>query len=146
MSRVELDSKSNLPRFNMPFELGIFYSAKHLGDNTQKKKNCLILEKEQYRYQVFISDISGIDITPHNNSHRDLIIEIRNWLHTSSKRKSIPPANLINTKFDLFQSDMKKICDANNTNYDTMPFIELLQSMTDWIKLFDKTHEPLFNV
>lgn len=51
--RVELSS-NNLPRFNMPFELGIFFGAKHFGDNYQKLKTALIFDKDRYRYQQFI--------------------------------------------------------------------------------------------
>lgn len=39
LSRTQLDKKSQLPRFNMPLELGIFLGAKFLGDEKQKEKN-----------------------------------------------------------------------------------------------------------
>lgn len=146
LSRVEVDEESGLPRFNMPFELGVFYSARHFGNNNQKNKSCLILEKEKYRYQQFISDISGIDVTPHNNNPKDLIVEVRNWLHTSSRRTTIPQGNLINNRFDLFQSTIKKSCDEKGVNYDSMPFIELVQNMTDWLKYNDVTHKPLIDL
>jgi hypothetical protein len=38
LSRIELNV-TGLPRFNMPFELGIFFGAKHLGGKVQKSKN-----------------------------------------------------------------------------------------------------------
>lgn len=43
----------------MPLELGTFLGAKHFGSEIQKKKTCLILDKEKFRYQKFISDIAG---------------------------------------------------------------------------------------
>lgn len=61
LSRVELNP-NNLPRFNMPFELGIFFGAKRFGDGHQKLKTALIFDKDRYRYQQFISDLNGIDI------------------------------------------------------------------------------------
>lgn len=39
ISRTELDEDSNLPRFNMPLELGIFLGAKKFGTEEQKRKN-----------------------------------------------------------------------------------------------------------
>ena len=51
LSRTELDAENNLPRFNMPLELGIFLGAKRYGDESQKDKRALILDIEQYRYQ-----------------------------------------------------------------------------------------------
>ena len=62
ISRTEIDKSTHLPRFNMPFELGLFLGAKKFGDKVQKRKNILILDKEKYRYQKFISDIAGQDI------------------------------------------------------------------------------------
>jgi hypothetical protein len=41
LSRIELNN-ANFPRFNMPFELGIFFGAKYFGGNPQNGKNALI--------------------------------------------------------------------------------------------------------
>jgi hypothetical protein len=40
-------------------ELSLFLGAKHYGNRQQKSKRALILNREQYRYQRFISDIAG---------------------------------------------------------------------------------------
>ena len=53
ISRVALDLKSKLPRFNMPLELGLFLGAKQYGSGRQKDKVCLVLEKERYRFRCF---------------------------------------------------------------------------------------------
>ena len=62
ISRTESDRRSKLPRFNMPLELGVFLGAKCFGGKGQKSKRCIILDKEKYRYQRYISDIAGQDI------------------------------------------------------------------------------------
>ena len=72
ISRIELDDASGFPRFNMPLELGIFLGAKKFGVEEQKKKKCLVLDREPYRYQQFISDIAGQDIQAHNNTPEKL--------------------------------------------------------------------------
>ncbi|UCH97716.1 MAG: hypothetical protein JSV88_12935 [Candidatus Aminicenantes bacterium] len=41
ISRTDLDKNTNLPRFNMPLELGMFLGAKRFGDDEQRKKVCL---------------------------------------------------------------------------------------------------------
>ncbi|NRA19917.1 MAG: hypothetical protein HRU05_05500 [Oceanospirillaceae bacterium] len=87
ISRTELCIKTNLPRFNMPLELGMFLGAKKYGDQHQKKKNFLITDTEQYRYQVFISDIAGQDIRAHENNPSNAIKIVRDWLNSASKRK-----------------------------------------------------------
>jgi hypothetical protein len=58
LSRTEPDALHNLPRFNMPLELGIFLGAKHYGSPRQREKRLLIFDTEQYRYQKFVSDLA----------------------------------------------------------------------------------------
>ncbi len=67
LSRVQLDENSKLPRFNMPLELGIFMGAKFLGSPKQKQKMCLVFDEIPYRYQKYLSDIAGQDISSHQN-------------------------------------------------------------------------------
>ena len=59
ISRIERDTVNNLPRFNMPFELGLFLGARRFGTRPQRDKQCLVLEAERYRYQKYLSDIAG---------------------------------------------------------------------------------------
>src|SRR5690242_1621153 len=68
ISRTELDAESQLPRFNMPLELGVFFGAKRFGRDRQRDKACLILDKAQYRYREFCSDIAGQDIDAHGGN------------------------------------------------------------------------------
>lgn len=145
ISRIELDEKSKLPRFNMPFELGIFYSAKHYGGVTHKNKRCIILERNKYRYQKYISDIAGIDITPHKNSEKVSILSIRNWLVTSSRRTTIPDGDEIHRRYKQFQRDLKKACKNEDRDYNSMPFVEVTRNMSDWLSLNQLVHKPLFS-
>lgn len=62
ISRTELDQKTLLPRFNMPFELGIFWGAKKFGKKIHNEKNALIFEREKYNYQKYFSDLNGVDV------------------------------------------------------------------------------------
>lgn len=59
LSRVTLDSANRLPRFNMPLELGIFLGAKRFGGAHHRNKRALILDRDQWRYQTYCSDIAG---------------------------------------------------------------------------------------
>src|SRR5689334_12630475 len=76
ISKTELDPGSNLPRFNMPFELGLFLGAKKLGSSSnQRNKKTLVLDRSLYRYQKFISDIAGQEVHSHRNTVKGLIVE-----------------------------------------------------------------------
>jgi len=76
ISYTELDEVNQLPRFNMPLELGLFLG---IHDNSSNI-SALILDKERYRYQKFISDIAGQDIKSHSGDIKILIKAIRDWL------------------------------------------------------------------
>ena len=80
ISAVELDPVNNLPRFNMPLELGLFLGCRRFGNAIQRRKVSLILDSHQYRYQVFISDIAGQDIHAHGGQPENAIREVRQWL------------------------------------------------------------------
>jgi len=84
ISRTELDRKTKLPRFNMPLELGINLGAKRYGNAAQKVKRCMVLDRTRFRYQRYISDISGMDIHDHHNSQKRAIECTRDWLRNVS--------------------------------------------------------------
>ena len=145
LSRVQLDKRYKLPRFNMPFELGIFYGAKSFGPDNQMKKNCVVLERYPYRYQKYISDISGIDVKNHNNSMEKCVEAIRNWLTTASRRITIPEFEIIYSRYLEFRRDFDKACKSRSVNFQKMPFVEFTRNISDWLKINQKVHRPLFS-
>src|ERR1700730_5382047 len=56
ISRTELNP-DGLPRFNMPYELGLFIGCTVFGGGPHKHKKALILDCERYRYDQYLSDI-----------------------------------------------------------------------------------------
>lgn len=82
ISFVEIDLGTRLPRFNMPFELGMFFAAKRFGSAQQKKKIALVLDTRAFRYRASLSDISGQDIEVHGGIQRTAIRKVRDWLST----------------------------------------------------------------
>ena len=110
ISRTEVDPDTRMPRFNMPLELGVFLGAKLYGDRRQKSKRCLILDREQYRYQAFISDVAGNDIRSHENNPEKAITHIRNWLNASSGRRTIPGGRTILGRWQQFERDLPDMC------------------------------------
>lgn len=94
LSRTTLDTKHRLPRFNMPFELGLFLGARQYGSTAQRRKSCLILDRDRYRYQIFCSDISGQDIRAHGNEVEQALAAVRNWLQTNVSSASRIPGPL----------------------------------------------------
>jgi hypothetical protein len=124
ISRTELNG-FGLPRFNMPFELGLFYAARRFGAGRQKHKNALILEKTRYAYQKYLSDINGVDIKAHSGNTEIVIRLVRNWLKMSSDRKTIPgPISLASAyeEFNLALPEAAKVLGFVEIN--EIPFVE----------------------
>ena len=134
LSRTELDEDSGLPRFNMPLELGVFLGAKKFGIDEQKRKNCLILDKEQYRYQQFISDIAGQDIQAHNNDPKEMIIVVRNWLRNVSKCETIPSGSIIWKRYQEFMGDLPQLAQEYQLKVDELIFNDYTSVITRWLR------------
>jgi len=105
ISRMEALNPGDDPRFNMPFELGLDLGCRYYGAPHLRKKQCLILEKERYRYQRVLSDLSGNDVRSHGAEARSLIMEVRNWLRSATEG-ILPSANdlweLLSSRSDRF--------------------------------------------
>jgi hypothetical protein len=134
ISRTELDELNQLPRFNMPLELGVFLGAKRYGAKEQKNKNCLILDREQYRYQKYISDISGQDIRAHNDNPETAISVIRDWLNAASERKTIPGGREIARRYREFLQDLPEICQSARLESDEMTYNDFSVFASNWLK------------
>ena len=134
LSAVALDTNTGLPRFNMPLELGLFLGCRRFGGNRQRRKKCLILDTERYRYRSFISDISGQDIHAHGGQPRQAIIEVRDWLAVASGRKLLPGGAEIATRFDRFQTDLPALCAALQRDPAALVFVDLSELVTIWLK------------
>lgn len=135
LSRIEVKHKRDLPRFNMPFELGLDIGCKCFGIDHLVDKKCLILEKEQYRYQKVLSDISGNDIQAHQENPQILIRKIRNWF-VGQNVGEISSANTIWSSFNEFESSLFIVLKDegyNQDDIDEMPKSELIKYMKDWV-------------
>ena len=141
ISRTGISSKTHLPRFNMPLELGIFLGCSHFGTGEQKAKACLIMDQDEFRYRKFISDISGQDIVAHKNSSEKAIHEIRGWLRTESKRTNIPGGAEIYKRYTLFQKQLPAIRKRLRIKPNEFTFVDFTYIVSDWLK-----ENPLNNI
>ncbi len=134
LSRTQLDRKTHLPRFNMPFELGIFLAAKYFGSGDQDKKNCLIFEKELHSYEKYISDIKGHDIESHQQNPKIMIGKIRDWLVTNSRRHSLPGGTALWKEYQKFGRWLPGKCRANKLKNDELIYNDYAQLVYEWIE------------
>lgn len=135
LSRTELDTASGLPRFNMPLELGLDLGCKHYGQSYQREKVLLILDIEQHRYQQFISDIAGQDISSHSGRVRDVIDIVREWLRPELDPQVmiIPGGDEIWRRYRRFLKALPDICAFHHWNRARLGFSDYSAAAAAWI-------------
>lgn len=134
ISRTDLNVRG-LPRFNMPFELGLFLGAKLFGSPRQRRKSSLVLDRDSYRYQEYLSDIAGQDITAHGNDPARAIKAVRDWLVVSKageQRLAGPAA--ISGRYDRFAQELPGICIDAKVNLDELTFVEYSDIVVTWLR------------
>jgi len=123
ISFMSLDG--DVPRFNMPFELGLFLGAAHFGEGWSAKKACTILDSEQYRYQRALSDIAGQDIRAHECDPQVALAQVRDWLsHQTKAAGTVPGAAALRALYEQFEADLPTLAAAMNLAVDELNFIE----------------------
>jgi hypothetical protein len=133
ISSVGLSTATNLPRFNMPLELGLYLGCKRFGGGTQHQKACLILDTDPYRYRAFISDISGQDIHSHKGEPKRAIAEVRNWLANVSKTKGLPGGADIAARYTRFIKDLPGICKKLKRRPKDLTFADFSEMVEIWL-------------
>jgi len=135
ISRTELDGENHLPRFNMPLELGFFLGAKQFGSGRHRSKRCLILDRDRYRFQKFISDIAGQDIKAHVNSPETVIRTVRDWLRGAAGQGKMPGGSYLWSRYKKFTKDLPGLCDESHLVPAHLTFRDLYELVLDWMAL-----------
>ena len=135
ISRIEPLHPGDLPRFNMPFELGLDLGCRLYASGRLADKQCLILERERYRYQRVLSDISGNDIRAHDGDTQTLISEVRRWLSVATA-KDLPGGSHIWQRFNVFSTFLQaSLTKAGFTTEEinTLETAEWIRRAQGWI-------------
>lgn len=135
ISRVELSEQSALPRFNMPFELGLDMGARTYGSAMLRRKRILVLDAAPYRYRASISDIAGHDVQYHGNSTTQVIEVVRHWLRIVSHRETIPPAATIEAHFRGFTEVLPTLDGGARRERGTSQFLEYVYWAAVWLTI-----------
>lgn len=135
LSRIVSSGKDEHYRMNMPFELGIDYGCQKLKGGKWSQKKILILEKERYRFQKAISDLSGSDIKSHNNEVDKVIGAVRDWLVTEELNRGDSGAKVWASynEFQAYLYDEVVENDGHNSP-DDVQITEVIHHMKIWFK------------
>lgn len=135
LSRLISTQPGEVYRMNMPFELGIDYGCKKLKGKKWAQKKILILEKERYRFQQALSDLSGCDIKSHNDEVDKIIAAVRNWFITEELGAG-DSGNKIWDRFNDFQAYLyDQAVEINgHKSTDDIQISEVIHHMKEWFE------------
>lgn len=134
ISRTEAGGKPPLPRFNMPFELGLFLGAQRFGQGDGARKTTIIFDREPYRYQRFISDLAGQDIHSHDGEVAKLIEELASWLRQQSQDSLIPGGRAIATEYGKFKRMLPGIYRRRRLKIDEANFFDFCFIVAEYVR------------
>jgi hypothetical protein len=141
ISRTELDADHRLPRFNMPFEFGLFMGAKLFGSEEHGRKACVVLDSERSRYQWFFSDIAGQDIRSHGSDAERTIHAVRDFLATHCPPHLIlPGGRMLVERYRAFCRDLPASCEEVHLDPESLTFRDLTVLIVGWLGLHPLPH------
>lgn len=135
LSRLVSKTKGEVYRMNMPFELGIDYGCKKLKGGKWGSKKILILEKERYRFQQAISDLSGCDIKSHDDEVDKIICSVRDWFVTEELGRG-DSGNMVWDRFNDFQAYLydEVVEKDGHKSIDDVQISEIMHHMNEWFE------------
>src|SRR5438309_1248515 len=131
---LNLAPTDQLPRFNMPLELGIFLGCRRFGGTPHQHKVCLVLDREAYRYQKFISDISGQDIHSHDNQPQIAVSHVRDWLQSAIQPRKLAGGAHIWHRYNRFRRELPSICRRLRILEEEITFPDLFAMVQAWVE------------
>jgi len=119
----------------MPLELGLFLGARRFGGPGQRRKSCLVLDADPFRYQGLVSDIAGQDIASHGGEPARVIAAVRNWLSDSQlpNERPIPGGTDIAARCARFQAELPALCEERRIQVDELTFKDYAGFVSRWL-------------
>jgi hypothetical protein len=119
----------------MPLELGIFLGAREFGRGRQQRKRCLILDREQFRYQAYLSDISGQDIKAHGDDTIRAIRVVRDWLsHFAPENVMLPGGKMMAERYALFLDELPALLNEVGLEREELIYNDYTTLVVGWLK------------
>lgn len=128
LSRVTVPL-GGLPRFNMPFELGLF-----MGFHWDNRAPCLVLDTHPSRYRKAISDIAGQDIQNYGSAIAVLIACVRNFLADRARTRPHSPSHIVRN-YLLFKEQLPGVCAELSLVAEELTFADRLFITNRWLDL-----------
>lgn len=109
LSRVTTSGPAGkrVPRFNMPFELGLACALSHVD---RRGHSFVVMEEVPYRSQRSLSDLSGVDPYVHRGSPAGVLTALSDWLgsraHDPSPRRLTRHYEIVSERAKELRTDV----------------------------------------
>ena len=93
----------------------------------------MILEKEKYRYQKALSDLSGSDIKNHNDEPLKIVQAVRDWFVTRESMRADSGKKIWNLYNDFQAYLYDELVEKDgHESVDDVQIPEIMHHMTEW--------------
>ena len=141
LSRVEL-SKDALPRFNMPFELGLAMGAKYFGGPKRRGNSALIMVRKNYVLTAYLSDLGGNDTVAHDSDPDQVIAAVTGYLHSSPAGTLLPGPKSTAARFARFKQRLPVIVKGFQRDANEVHPLRNYRVFLAVLNEFFKTEQP----
>jgi hypothetical protein len=115
-SRSKGQRDHNFARFNMPIEMGM--ALFHALQTQRREHRCAFFVSMPYEYQIFASDLAGLDPKCYNDDELQLIASVYEWLRdVGHPLVNQLPTVEVKKKYEYFKEQMKKINGSGRDGY-----------------------------
>ena len=111
---------------------GFSFRQKNLGAESIIKSHALFLTRRPI--DKFISDISGQDISAHNNANKNAIRIVRDWLSGKSRRTTLPDGDVIWKRYQRFMKTLPKMCKTLQFNQKKLIYKDYIHLVYEWLE------------
>jgi hypothetical protein len=102
LSRCQGEGDANMPRFNMPLELGMAMTERAWRRRVRDRHDWFLLVPRHHPYGRFISDLAGYDPTQYDGTAAGVIPAVMSWLATRPDAERCPmPSDVLNVLPDF---------------------------------------------
>ena len=118
LSRFKGEGELNLPRFNMPLELGMALGIRHLREGSDHSHNWVALVPTGFLHQRFISDLLGFEAPEHDSQVATVISKVAAWL--TIQPDYTPPTPSARAILDAYPPFCELLDDARNQSLGSL--------------------------
>jgi hypothetical protein len=93
-------------RLNMAFELGMAVGSARAA---RRRRSILVLDEDRYRLQMAISDINGLEVSPHSGKPRDAISAVRRFLRSHNADTWAPSDGTLTSDLARCRADVRRL-------------------------------------